>query len=95
MKWYKCTIAGENVPGELISEDKEIGFFTTRFVEAETPEAAEISALAILKEDKSIRLPDGMLPNRKARVYFEEIIEVPTSDIPDVQTGFTFYVMDT
>lgn len=95
MKWYKCTIAGENFPGELISEDKEIGFFTTRFVEAETPEAAELSALAILKEEKSIRLPDGILPNRKARVYFEEIIEVPTSDIPDVQTGFTFYVMDT
>lgn len=95
MKWFKCSISGENFPGELISEGKEIGFFTTRFVKAETTEDAEYIALANLKEDESIKLPDGVSPTKKAKVYFEEIIEIPKSDVPDVQTGFTFYVMGT
>jgi hypothetical protein len=95
MKWYKCSIAGENFPGELLSEDKEIGFFTTRFVEADTAEDAEHKALANLKEDESIKLPEGVSPSQKAKVYFEEIIEISKSDVPDVQSGFTFYVMGT
>ncbi len=70
MKWYKCTIAGENFPGELINEDKEIGFFTTRFVEAETPEAAELSALAILKEEKKYKIARWNLTKPKSKGIF-------------------------
>ena len=95
MKWYKCSIAGENFPGELINEDKDIGFFTTRFVKADTAEDAELAALTILKEDKNMALPDGVLPTEKAKVYFEEIIEVSKEDVPDIEAGFAFYAMDT
>jgi hypothetical protein len=95
MKWFKCFIAGENFPGELINEAELIGFYTTRFVEANTAEEAETAALTRLKKEKSLQLPEGINPPENAKIYFEEIEEVPRNEVPEVEAGFTFYVMST
>jgi len=95
MKWFKCLVEGENFPGVLANSDELIGFFTTRFVEAETPEDAEMKVLANLKNEQSLQLPEGVSPPSNAKVYFEEIEEVLVSEVPDVNAGFSFYVMGT
>lgn len=76
MKWFRCLIEGENFPGELANTKELIGFYTTRFVEANTPEEAEMKALDNLKSEESFQLPEGVRPPENAKVYFEEIEEV-------------------
>ncbi len=93
MKWFKCFVAGENFPGELINEDHTVGFDTTRFVQAESAEKAEIIVLAKLKREESLRLPADVSPSAEAKVYFEDILGVSSNEIPETQIGFTFYVM--
>lgn len=94
MKWYKCFVAGENFPGELVGEDCLVGFYTTRFVQAENTESAEMLGLELLRAEDSLQLPDGVTPLDSAKVYFEEIDEVDESEVPETQSGFTFFKMD-
>ena len=75
----------------LEGEFQLMGFYTTRWVEAETVEEAEMAGLKMLRdkftfseEDKQ-RAPD-------AKVYFEEIVEVPsdTERVPP-NSGATWF----
>ena len=93
--WFKCFIEGENFPGELIGEKSLVGFYVTRFIEAASTEEAEELAMANLRNDESLALPEGIYPSKEARVYFESIEEVLPSELLDNNTGFTFYVMGT
>lgn len=93
MKWFRCLIEGRNFPGILIGEESPVGFYTTRFVEAETPADAELNVLANLKNEKSLTLPVGHPKPMDAKVFFEEITLVDFSDVPESSSGFTFYVM--
>jgi hypothetical protein len=95
MKWFRCLIEGRDFPGILIGEESSIGFYTTRFVEAETPEDAELNVLASLKNDKSLELPVDHPKPVNAKVFFEEITLVDFSEVPERCSGFTFYVMET
>lgn len=95
MNWYKCFISGENFPGALIGEKMPIGFYITRFIQADSPEEAENIALSNLKQEKALKLPDDISRPLEAKVYFEEIVEITKNDVPDIQAGFTFYVMGT
>ncbi len=94
MKWFKCYIEGENFPGELVKDDKLIGFLITRFVQADSPEEAENIVLGRLKDEESLKLPAGVSPSAIAKVYFEQITEVSEEDVPSVQPGFTFFPME-
>ena len=94
MKWFKCYIEGENFPGELVNDDKLIGFFITRFVQADSPEEAENIALGRLKDEESLKLPTGASPSAIAKVYFGKIAEVSEKDVPTDQPGFTFFPME-
>jgi len=96
MAWFKCYIAGENFPGAIIGEDNLVGFYTTRYAEASSSAEAEIVALAILRQDQSMKLPEGAVPSHEARVYFEKVEEVEVDEVPKSQgQGFTFYRMGT
>lgn len=95
MKWFKCLIAGENFPGQLIHESKEIGFYAIRFVQSTSASEAELLALSNLKNEPSLKLPAGVSPSKNAKIYFENIVEVNANEIPEKQTGFTFFIMGT
>lgn len=94
MKWYKCFIAGENFPGHLVGQDYLIGFYATRFVQAESEESAEENCLEMLRTDDRLRLPSGVQPSDAAKVFFEEIAEVHESEVPEFQGGFTFFQIE-
>ena len=94
MGWYKCVILGENFPGTLIGVPGPVGFYVNRWVEAASPEAAEQEALATLRTDANLQLPEGVEKPKDARVNFEEIHEVDAPVVPNGQQGFAFFPME-
>lgn len=103
--WYRCFIRGENFPGQLarsavlaegakpVAADEPVGFFVTRFVEADSADQAEQKALLLLRSEPKLTPPEGYLPSSEARVFFEEITEVERGEVPDPQPGFVFHSM--
>jgi hypothetical protein len=71
-----------------------VGFFVTRFVEADSVEQAEQNALLLLRAEPKLAPPAGYTPTGKARVFFEEISEVEAGDVPEPQPGIAFYPMN-
>lgn len=94
MPCYKCFIAGENFPGELIGESKAIGFYTTLYVEANNLEAAEALALTNLKNEKRLTLPPNVVHPNNAKVFFESIEEIEHTEVSGTNLGFSFFIMD-
>ena len=76
MPYYRCLANGRNFPGALIGRDEPVGFYTTRWVQALNPRAAERKAIALLRRDPSFR-SDGT-PTPGAHVVFESLERVPT-----------------
>ena len=94
MSWFKCSIEGENLPGQLIGEASPVGFYTTRYVEANSVKEAESVALNNLKNEPSLAILDGVEKPVNAKVYFKEIEQV-SIDAVKSNLGFTFFVMGT
>ena len=104
--WYRCFIRGENFPGQLahsaalvedarpVGAQEPVGFFVTRFVEADSVEQAEQNALLLLRSEPKLAPPEGYKPSGRARVFFEEISEVRPEEVPDPQPGIAFYPME-
>lgn len=92
MPLYRCSICGENFPGDMLGESSPIGFYTTRFVNADSPEQAEMLALDLLRGEEFFNIP-AEKRSEDAKVFFEEIAEVApdTERVPN--SGFSFFVM--
>ena len=88
MPLYRCLVHGKNFPGTLIKSKKPCGFYTTRFVEADDPEEAELKVIDLLRDDPSLQVSAKHLTS-DAKVFFEEIEEV--TEITGPNKGFTFY----
>jgi len=93
MPLFRCSIRGENFPGELIGQKTAIGFQATRFVDAKSAEEAERIAVAALREEAALTVTSE--PRVKnAKVYFESIEEVPSGTERVPNEGFSFFSMD-
>lgn len=90
MPWYRCLIEGENFPGSLLGKKRPVGFYTTRWIEASSPEEAEIAALEALRQEPNFQVADAA-KMKDAKVYFEEIVEVEGPG--GVNTGAAWFVM--
>lgn len=95
MAWFRCFIRGENFPGELIGDPGLIGFYTNRFVEADSPEDAESLAIQQLRTEGKLQPPPAYAPTGIAKVFFQEIMEVAADEVPEQVQGFAFYSMVT
>ena len=74
MPVYRCFIRGENFPGALIGERWPIGFYTTRFVVAESAPDAQYLAGDLVTADASLRRCGGDF--HRARLVFERTEEM-------------------
>lgn len=92
MPWFKCFIEGENFPGVLLDSDTPVGFYTTRWVEASSPDEAELIALDELRREEVFQVAADQ-KSKDARVHFTEIVEVSAPEGPN--TGAAWYVMGT
>jgi hypothetical protein len=91
MAWFRCFVRGENFPGELIGEVAQIGFYTTRFIEASNANEAEQLVLEGLVAEESLKLPKDITKPTDTKIYFESINEISFHDIGS-NSGFTFFV---
>lgn len=92
MKKYKVFVRGENFLFNLDGVNQKMGFYTTRFVEAEDEEAAEYAVMDMLRNDP--KLIKGVLNERSdsPMMYAEEIVELKSfKGFPVPGTGFAFY----
>jgi hypothetical protein len=55
MKKYKVFLNGKNFWIKADGHPKKMGFYTTRFVEADTPESAENLAVELVRKDAGLR----------------------------------------
>ena len=88
MPLYRCFVHGKNFPGVLIGEKKPCGFYTTRFVEADDPEQAEMRVVELLRGDESLQIAPKYR-TADAQVFVEKIDQVV--EITGANKGFTFY----
>ncbi len=73
-------------------QPKRMGFYTTRFVEADTPEEAESQAVQLVREDSKLREAVHNEKSDPPMIYLEEIgILESFEGINLPGTGYTFY----
>jgi hypothetical protein len=94
MPWFRCFIRGENFPGREDDPDQPVGFYATRFVAADNPDEAETAGLADLRTHPVLTSLRGYPLAGRARVFFQEIEEVPASGVPAEPPGLVFFPMD-
>lgn len=94
MPFFRCSIRGENFPGFLLGGSSPVGFYATRFVDADSAEDAEMLALDVLRGEEVFRFPPEQR-TEDAKVFFEEIVEVAADTSRAPNGGFTFFVMGT
>jgi hypothetical protein len=93
MPWFRCLIRGENFPRALAEGTALLGFYTTRFVEADDAEDAEARVLESLHGEPRLAPPPGHQPDGNARVFFESIDEILSESVPAELPGFAWHRM--
>ncbi len=94
MPWYRCRMVGENFPGALLDTTTPVGFYATRFVEADSPEDAETQALSNLSKELNIWLPMSVDRPANAEVVVESIEEVEHAETGEESRGFSFFISE-
>ena len=88
MNLYRCFI--------LEDSGGPVGFYTTRFVRADSPAQVELLALELLRSDPRLDI-DPSKRTGDARIFFESIEEIDAipEDVNAAGTGYAFFRMGT
>ena len=95
MKKYRVFLQGKNFLLNIDDKTEKIGFYTTRFVEANDELEAENKSVELIRNDPQLR---QLVLNEKddpPTIYQEDIEEL--SDFDGIKTpgaGYTFYPED-
>ena len=95
MPKFRAFVHGVNFHMHLSDSEvvERLGFYTNVFVEADSPEAAELLAVDVLRDDT--KLNDGVLNARDnpPRLFVEEIEEIAEwpADTARPRTGLALY----
>ena len=95
MPVFRCFIRGENFPGSLACRAEPVGFYATRWVEADSSAEAEMLALELLRNDSTLGSVPPEQQTKDAQVFFENIEEVLPEPGRGSGAGFTFFPMGT
>ena len=93
MPFYRCFIRGENFASKKDSGWDLMGFYTTRWVQASNPPAAEQRAVAQLRQEPEFQRPEGYFGGPPAKVFVEEITHVKALPLKR-GNGATWFAMD-
>lgn len=95
MNKYKVLLNGRNFWMNIDSQPKLMGFYTTRYLEGDTPELAEDCAVQLIREDPKLR---GSVINDKddpPMIHVEEVVLLRTFEGTEPPgSGYTFYIYD-
>lgn len=92
MPWFRLFALGEDFPVIIDNNVEVVGFYTTRYIEAETPGEAEALASELLFEDEDLQPPPGDWSDLQSRIVFEETVQV--AEPVDIDDNFSFFPMD-
>jgi hypothetical protein len=93
MAWFRLFACGENFPIEIEGEVVLCGFYTTRYVQAESASEAETITSELLFEDPDLEPPPGYDDlDEQPSIRFEEVEQV--AEPIDINDGFNFFPMD-
>jgi hypothetical protein len=93
MKRYRVLIRGENFQlAKAEGQVRNLGFYTTRIVEAADPREAEVIALELIWQNKRLDSQIANDPSNPPQVFAEETEEIESSGSgPDIDQGFVFF----
>jgi len=93
MKHYRILLNGENFLISIEGKQSFMGFYTTRFVSAVTPEKAELNAVNSIKTDtKIIDITLNTIEHKQPIIYMDEIEEIKEND-KEENYGYGWYHM--
>jgi hypothetical protein len=94
MPIFAVMLRGENFVVDLDGKPTRLGFFTTRYVRAPTPEAAEFAAVARVKKDKQLTYSVQRDTSPLPMLYAERIESRPWWQVLRRGAGYSFWDMD-
>jgi hypothetical protein len=89
--WFRLFACGEDFPVIIDGKVEIVGFYTTRYVEAETQGEAEAVASELLFEDEDLQPPPGY-DEYQPSIRFEEVERV--AEPVDIDDNFSFVPME-
>jgi hypothetical protein len=96
MNKYRVLLNGRNFLLDLGDGLAPHGFFTTRFVEADASDEAELKAVASVRKREEIKAMLRNLPDAPPMLFAEEIEKIESFDsIENPEPGITWYKEDT
>jgi hypothetical protein len=95
MNKYRVLLNGHNFLIDLGDGIASHGFFTTRFVEADTLDEAELKAVASVRKREEIKAMLRNSPDTPPMLFAEEIEEIENFDgIDNPEQGLIWYKED-
>ncbi len=96
MKKFKVQLHGKNFLFNLDGELKKYGFYATKFVEAENPQAAEKIAVILIHQSPNLRETVLNESTDRPKINLKEIEEVSFLKFfaNKTKTKFSFYPED-
>src|SRR5688572_3577910 len=92
---FKVMLRGENFKVALEDSVATLGFFTTRFVEADTPDAAEHAAVEMVRQDTRLQDIVRNAPTDPPMIYLDSLSEIPSYDgYPAPGAGYSWFSDD-
>ena len=89
---FKVMLRGENFKVALVGPVAKRGFDTTRFVEADTPDAAEHAAVELVRQDRHLQGIVRDAPTDPPMIYLDSLSEIPSFDgCPVPVAGYTWF----
>ncbi len=77
MPFYRVMLRGENFVMNLNGEPRQFGFYTRRFVRARSENEAEHDAVALIKNDESLKRSVLNHRDDPPMIYLEEMEKLP------------------
>lgn len=94
MAHYRVLLLGENFLLTVDGTPTRMGFYTTRFVQADNPDGAELLAVDLIRHDK--KLKDSVSNERSdpPMIFADEIEVIDEAAVPKSSPGYSFFPMD-
>lgn len=95
MNKYKVLLNGSNFWMKIDSQTKLMGFYTTRYLEADTPELAEEFAVQLIRADAKLREAVVNDKSDPPMIHAEEVILLQTFEGTEPPgSGYTYFYDD-
>ena len=92
MKKYRVMLNGKNFKINSDGKLEKFGFYTTRWVQADNPQEAELKAVSLVREDKSLKASICNESSDPPVIYLDELTEIDSFDGINVPgAGYSLY----